>query len=103
MEILLRNLVAPIAKRTFCELHDVPLVHQRYAFALVLDRISDRAVDQAHAARATDRFDADSYANIVAFRCADFFPELGCFFFRAKANFIELFWKLLLEKIQYLL
>src|SRR5437762_1178033 len=75
-EILLRDLIAPIAERALGELHDVTLVDQRYTFALVLDRVRDRAVDQAHAARATYRFDADPYANIVAFRCTDFFPEI---------------------------
>src|SRR5205814_8801791 len=58
-EILLRDLIAPIAKCALGELHDVALVDQRYALALVLDRVRDRAVDQAYAARPTHRLDAD--------------------------------------------
>ena len=100
---MLRNLIAPIAERALGKFHDVALVHEGHAFAAVLDRIGNRAVDQAHAARATDRFDADSYANFVAFRCADFFPEVGRFLSGPKANFIELRRKFFLEKIENLL
>src|SRR5207244_11281364 len=55
-EIIFRDVVAPVAKRPFGELHDITLVHQRDALALIQDRVTDRAVDQAHAAGATDRF-----------------------------------------------
>ena len=55
-EIIFRNIVAPIAKRTLGELHDVALVHERDALALIENRVTDRAVDQAHAAGATHRF-----------------------------------------------
>src|SRR5205807_1513298 len=55
-EITLRDLVAPVPERAFGEFHDVALVHERYAFALVQDRVTDRAVDQAHAAGTADRF-----------------------------------------------
>ena len=102
-EILLRNLISPIAKRALGKLHDVAFVDERYAFAVVLDRVGNRAVNQAYAARAADRFDADPHANIVAFRRADFFPEIGRLLPGAKANFIELFRKFFLEKIENLL
>ena len=102
-EILLRNLISPIAKRALGKLHDVAFVDERYAFAVVLDRVGNRAVNQAYAARAADRFDADPHANIVAFRRADFFPEIGRLLPGAKANFIELLRKFFLEKIENLL
>src|SRR6266567_2040906 len=60
-------------------------------------------MDQAHAAGAADRLDADSYANFVTFQRADFFPEICRFFPRAEANFIELLRKFLLHEIQKLL
>src|SRR5436309_6245995 len=102
-EILLRDFVAPIAERAFGEFHDVAFVDERHAFAAVPDRVGNRAVDQAHASGATDRFDADSYTNLVAFRRADFFPEVSSLLPGAKANFIELFRKFFLEKIENLL
>src|SRR5260370_5554146 len=102
-EILLRDFITPITERAFGELHDVALVDQRYAFALVHNRVRDRTIDEAHTARATHRFDADPYANIVAFRCADFFPEIRRFLLRAETNFVELLWKFLLKEIENLL
>src|SRR6266487_4818210 len=60
-------------------------------------------MDQAHAAGAADRLDADSYANFVTFQRADFFPEICRFFPRAEANFIELLRKFLLHEIEKLL
>ena len=102
-EILFRDLISPIPKCTLGEFHNVALVHQRHALALVPDCVGNRAVDQTHAASATDRFDADSYANLVSFRRADFFPEIGCLLSGAKANFIELFRKFFLKKIEDLL
>ena len=57
---LLRDLVAPVAEGAFGELHDVALVHQRHALALVLHGVADRAVDQALGAEPADRLEADA-------------------------------------------
>ena len=59
-KIALRDLVAPVAEGALGELHDVALVHERHALALVRDRVADRAVDQALAAEIADRLDADA-------------------------------------------
>src|SRR4029453_5075002 len=87
-EISLRDFISPVAERAFGKFHDVALVHERDAFAAILDCIGNPAVNQAHAAGTTDRFDANSHANLVAFRRADSFPEIGCFFLRAETNFV---------------
>src|SRR5438046_140882 len=102
-EILFRDLIAPVAKRALGELHDVALVDQGHALALILDRVGDRAVDQADTAGATNRLDPDPHANVVPLRCADFFPEIGRFLLRAETDFVELLWKFLLKKIENLL
>src|SRR5205823_2155239 len=46
-EKFLGDFVSPVTEGAFRELHNVPLVHQRDALALVLDRVADGAVDQA--------------------------------------------------------
>ena len=99
-EILLRDFISPVAERAFGKFHDVALVHQRHAFAAIGDCVGNRAVNQAHAAGTTDRFDADSYANFVAFRRANLFPELRRSLLGAKANFVEFLWKFLFKKIE---
>src|SRR4030095_3853567 len=99
-EILLRDFISPVEERAFGKFHDVALMHERYALAAILDCVGNRAVDQAHAARATDRFDADSDANFVAFRGAHLFPELRRSLLCAKADFIEFPWKFLFKKIE---
>ena len=102
-EILFRDLIAPVTKRALGELHDIALVDQGHALALILDRVGDRAVDQADTAGATNRLDPDPHANVVPLRCADFFPEIGRFLLRAETDFVELLWKFLLKKIENLL
>ena len=97
-EILFRDFVTPIAESAFGELHDVALVHQGHAFALVLDRVTDRAVDQPNAARAANRFDADAHHHVVLLRRADAFPEVRRLLFRAEPDLVELLRKFLLEK-----
>ena len=57
---VLGDLVAPVAEGAFGELHDVPLVHERHALALVLDRVADGAVDQPLGAEVADRLEADA-------------------------------------------
>ena len=103
-KIRFRHLVTPIAKRALGELHDVALVHQGHALALVLDRVADRAVNQAHAAGIADRLDPDAHPHIgrEIFR-ADLLPEFLRLRFRAEANFRERLRKFLLEKIEHLL
>src|SRR5438874_6484406 len=101
--ILFRALTAPVAKCTLGELHDIALVHQGHALALILDRVGDRAMDQAHTAGATYRLDANAHANVVTLRRADFFPELRRFLLRAETDFVELLWKFLLKEIENLL
>ena len=59
-EELLRDLVAPVAEAAFGELHDVALVHERDALALVLDRVADRAVHEPLGAEVADRLEADA-------------------------------------------
>src|SRR5207247_10074350 len=85
-EELFGGLIAPVAEGAFRELHDVALVHERHALALVPDGVTNGAVDQAHAAAVANRLDADAHADIrrKIFR-ADGFPELLRLLFRAKA------------------
>src|SRR5439155_11759403 len=106
-EELLRDLVAPIAKRALGELHDVPLVHEGDTFSLVDDGVADRAVHEPLGAQLADRFqaNADLYSHI-ALRRADRFElllphssRLG----RAKPNLFELLRKFPGEEIQDLL
>ena len=59
-EELLRDLVAPVAERALGELHDVALVHQRHALALVLDRVARSRCGPAARCRVADRLDADA-------------------------------------------
>ena len=61
-ELLLRQLVAPVAERALGELHDVALVHERHRDAIVLDGVLDRLADQALAALLRYRLDADAGA-----------------------------------------
>ena len=71
-EELLRDLVAPVAEGALGELHDVALVHQRDALALVRDRVADRAVHQPLGAQIADRLEADADLHAdVALRRAD--------------------------------
>ena len=95
-EILLGNFIAPIAERAFGELHNVALVDQRYALSAVRNRVRNRAVHQADGAGSTHWFDSDSDANVVLFRCANFFPKLRRLLFRPEANFLELLGKFFL-------
>jgi len=76
-------------------------VHERHALALELDRVTNRAVDQAHAAAVAHRLDPDAHAHIrrKIFR-ADVFPELFRLLFCAKADFIEVFGKFFGDEIQ---
>ena len=45
-ELALRQVVAPVAERALGELHDVALVHERHALALVRDGVLDRRANQ---------------------------------------------------------
>ena len=102
-EVLLRDLVAPVAERAFGELHDVPLVHERDALALILDRVGDRAVDQAHAAGAADGFDPEADHDVGRFRRADLLPKLRRLLLRAEADLLERLREFLLEEPEDLL
>ena len=94
-EILLCDFISPVAERPLREFHDVALMNQRHALAAVGDGIRDRAVHQADGAGSTHRFDSDSNANVVLFRCANFFPKIRRFLFCSEANLLELLRKLL--------
>src|SRR5665213_2870652 len=48
---LLGNAITPVTEGAFRELHDVPLVNDRHAFAFVLDGVADGAVNQPLAAK----------------------------------------------------
>ena len=102
-EIFFRDFKTPIAECALGEFHDVALVHQRHALALVLDRIRNRAVNQTHTAGVTDRFDSDSHADLVAFRRADHLPKSRSFLLCAETDLVELLWKFFLQKIENLL
>src|SRR5208282_1748024 len=54
------QLVAPIAERALRVLHDVALVDQGHALALVANRVIERGANQALGALARDGLDADS-------------------------------------------
>src|SRR4029077_11861356 len=99
-EILLRDFVTPIAKCAFGKFHDVSLVHQGHALPLEFDRVTDCAVNQANAARPTDRLDPYPHENVIAFRCSDSFPKLRGLLLGAEANLLECLRKFFLEKIE---
>ena len=52
--------VAPVAERALGELHDVALVHQRDALALVQDGVVERRANEPLGPLARDRLDADA-------------------------------------------
>ena len=101
---MLCHFVAPIAKRTFGEFHDVAFVHQGDAFSIKPDRVANGTVNQAHSAGITHRFDPDSDTHIVGkiFR-ADACPKLARFFFCSEPDLLELLWKFFSQKIENLL
>ena len=72
-ELALGQGVAPVAEGALGELHDVALVHQRHALALVGDGVLDRRADQPLAPLARDRLDADG----DGLREADLLVHLG--------------------------
>src|SRR5208282_3232859 len=80
-ELALGQLIAPIAERALGKFHDVALVHNRHALALVVDRVLQRGAEQPVGAFLGRGFEADS----------------GTF---RKANLGELLRKVLLEQIQ---
>src|SRR4029077_20495950 len=102
-EVLLRDVVAPVSERAFGEFHDVAFVHQGNAASVVLNRVSDRAVNQSNASGATNRLDPDADLYVVLFRRAYPLPKLSRFLFRAESNFREILRKFLGQKIQDLL
>ena len=56
LEELLRYVVAPVTERAHSgELHDVPLVHERDALALVDDGVADGAVNEPLAPEIADQ------------------------------------------------
>ncbi len=59
-ELALGERVAPVAERAFRELHDVALVHDRDALALVDDGVLDRGAEEALGAFLRDGLDADA-------------------------------------------
>src|SRR5204862_3313014 len=58
--LLLDEGVAPVAEGALGELHDVALVHERDALALVLDGVVEGGANEALTALARDRLDADA-------------------------------------------
>src|SRR5438067_1064249 len=106
-EHLLRDAVAPVAEGALRELHDVALVHQRDALALVLYRVADRAVHQPLGAEVADGLETDAHFHRrLALRRTDPFQLLlpgragvpG-----AEADFFELLGKLPGPEIEDLL
>src|SRR4029077_6156917 len=63
-ELLSRQLIAPIAKRAFRKLLNIALVHQRYAFAFVRERVLDGGPDKPLGPERRDWLDA--YARVPA-------------------------------------
>src|SRR5262249_967650 len=61
-ELLARHLVAPVAERTFGELHDVALVHQCHRYAILVDGVLQRLAHQALTSLLRDGLDADAGA-----------------------------------------
>ena len=59
-KLLDRNLVSPLAERTFGELLNVALVHQRYGLAAGLERLANGITDEALGSEDRDRLDADA-------------------------------------------
>src|SRR5204863_1518535 len=59
-EEVLGDLVPPVAEGAFGELHDVALVNESHALALLLDRGADGAVYQAFGAEIAHRLDANA-------------------------------------------
>src|SRR5687768_450265 len=106
-EELLRDLVSPITKRPFGELHDVPLVDERDAFPFGLDRVADGAVNQPLGPEVADWLETHPHLNTDgALRRTDFFEgplpaHRGVR--RAEADLLELLRKFLREKVQQFL
>ena len=71
-ELLAGELVAPVSEGALGVLHDVALVHQAHALALVLDRVTDGLADEAPRAERADRLDREAgvleevHAHLVA-------------------------------------
>ncbi len=104
---VLRHLVAPVAEGALGELHDVPFVHQGHALPLALDRVPDRAVDQALGPETADLLEADAHLHRhVAVRRADrlelllpLLAPLG----GPEADLAEFFREFFGEEVEYLL
>src|SRR5205814_587553 len=60
LELAPRELVAPVAEGALGKLHDIALVHQGDALALVRDGVIDRSTDEPLRALARDRLDPDA-------------------------------------------
>ena len=104
---VLGDLVAPVAEGAFRELHDVALVDERDALALVLDRVADGAVDEPLGAEVADRLEADADLDAdVALGRADAFelllPALRGVL-RAEADLLELLGEFCCEEVEDLL
>ncbi len=59
-ELVLRQLVTPVAEGAFGVFHDVALVHQRHRDPIVVDRVLDGLTHQALTALLRYRLDADA-------------------------------------------
>src|SRR2546428_9421767 len=75
LELAFGQLVTPIPERAFGVLHDVALMHEGDALALLLDGVLNRGAHQPFGARPADRFDAK--AHLVGSACskADLFKR----------------------------
>src|SRR5262249_42470296 len=72
-ELASGQLVTPLAERPLGELHDVALVHQGDALAMILKRVVDRSAHEPLRSILGNRFDADR----ARFGETDFLVVLG--------------------------
>src|SRR5882724_5055907 len=106
-EEVLRDIITPVAEPALGELHDVALVDNRDALALLLDGVADGGVHQPFRAEITYRLDADADLHAHhTFGRADFLqlllPALRGFE-RAKTNLLKILRELFCDEIENLL
>jgi len=100
-EEFLGGLVRPVAETAFGELHDVALVDNGDALALVFDGVGDGAVGQAHRAAVADSLDAHADFHVRGkIGGADGLPEIRGRGLGAEADFFEILGEFLRDEIE---
>src|SRR5205814_6075587 len=92
--------ITPIAECALGELHDVSLVNQRHAFALVLDRVLNRRANQSFRSNPADWFESDAHLHLAPIFSSGRVLPARDRALSSKADLFELFGKFLAQEVQ---